>query len=544
MWPPTPTATSLTYKVTGADAGLFKIANADGSTTEAVDEEGQITVKSGTKLDYEAKSSYMVTVTATDPNGLSDSMDVTIKVTDMDEAPEITRGGLVITGMRSVGYDENGTGDVATYTANGPMKDMATWTLEGDDAGDLAISSAGVLTFGSSPNYEAPADDDTDNDYMVTVKANYGEYMDTRDVTVTVINVEEDGAVTLSTQMPQVGEALTATVTDLDGGVTGESWQWARAMSATGAFTDIDGAISMTYTPATGDDGYFLMAKAAYDDAEGSGKAAEATTNMAVTSNLPPAFATAATSRDVPENSAAGDNVGAPVATTDPDGDTLAYSLGGTDAASFAIDGNTGQITVGTGTMLGYESDMKVYMVTVTATDPDGESDTIDVTINVTDVDENQPPAFASKTATRSIVENTAAGEHIGAPVTATDPEGEVLTYTLEGTDADSFSIVAETGQLRTKAPLDREAKSTYMVTIKASDPDGAYDSIDVTINVTDVDETQPTFDALDQYDADDSGAIEKEEVIQAINDYLFGVGADAISKDDVIETINLYLFS
>ena len=34
-----------------------------------------------------------------------------------------------------------------------------------------------------------------------------------------------------------------------------------------------------------------------------------------------------------------------------------------------------------------------------------------------------------------------------------------------------------------------------------------------------------------------------KDEVIQAINDYLFGVGADAISKDDVIETINLYLF-
>ena len=50
-------------------------------------------------------------------------------------------------------------------------------------------------------------------------------------------------------------------------------------------------------------------------------------------------------------------------------------------------------------------------------------------------------------------------------------------------------------------------------------------------------------FDPLAEYDADKSGALDKDEVIQAINDYLFGVGADAISKDDVIETINLYLF-
>ena len=64
------------------------------------------------------------------------------------------------------------------------------------------------------------------------------------------------------------------------------------------------------------------------------------------------------------------------------------------------------------------------------------------------------------------------------------------------------------------------------------------------TMMVTAVDETQPAdFDPLAKYDADKSGGIEKDEVIQAINDYLFGVGADAISKDDVIETINLYLF-
>ena len=64
------------------------------------------------------------------------------------------------------------------------------------------------------------------------------------------------------------------------------------------------------------------------------------------------------------------------------------------------------------------------------------------------------------------------------------------------------------------------------------------------TMMVDAVDETQPAdFDPLAKYDADNNGKLEKDEVIQAINDYLFGEGADAISKDDVIETINLYLF-
>ena len=88
-------------------------------------------MKTGTKLNHEAKATYMVTVTATDPGGLSDSVDVTIKVTDEDEAPEITAGGLVISGMARVDYAEDRRDAVATYRASGPDADMATWTLSG-----------------------------------------------------------------------------------------------------------------------------------------------------------------------------------------------------------------------------------------------------------------------------------------------------------------------------------------------------------------------------------------------------------------------------
>ena len=45
------------------------------------------------------------------------------------------------------------------------------------------------------------------------------------------------------------------------------------------------------------------------------------------------------------------------------------------------------------------------------------------------------------------------------------------------------------------------------------------------------------------RYDANGNGTIEKNEVINAINDYLFGEGDEAISKSDVIKLINLYLF-
>ena len=47
----------------------------------------------------------------------------------------------------------------------------------------------------------------------------------------------------------------------------------------------------------------------------------------------------------------------------------------------------------------------------------------------------------------------------------------------------------------------------------------------------------------IDRYDANNNSMIEKNEVIAAINDYLFGEGDEAISKSDVIRLINLYLF-
>ena len=49
-----------------------------------------------------------------------------------------------------------------------------------------------MLTFVRAPDYENPADANTDNTYMVTIMADDGTYMNTRDVTVRVTDVDED----------------------------------------------------------------------------------------------------------------------------------------------------------------------------------------------------------------------------------------------------------------------------------------------------------------------------------------------------------------
>ena len=100
------TADELTYTLGGPDASSFDISSLTGT-------EWQITVGAGTELDYETKQTYMVTVIATDSFGESASIDVTIMVTDVNEGPEITRGGLAISGpMFNIGdYPE----DVAEY---------------------------------------------------------------------------------------------------------------------------------------------------------------------------------------------------------------------------------------------------------------------------------------------------------------------------------------------------------------------------------------------------------------------------------------------
>ena len=664
----------LTYSLDDSrDADSFSI---DASS-------GQLRTRAA--LDYETgPNSYIVDVTAADPSGLNDTIEVTITVNNVDEDgtvtlsstqpiegtlltatlddPDNVSGSVTWSWRRSQSRTSLGTlisgATSATYTPVAAdvgrfLRATASYT-DGEDSGKSALAVSGnrvqaaPVQPNSSPEFPsdtagrnvpentvagrdigapvAASDDDDDpltyslggtnrasfaidessgqlrtraslnfegkSSYRVTVTAAdpAGE-TDTITVTITVNNVDEDGTVTLSSTQPIVGTPLTATLDDPDNVSGSVTWSWARSRNRTSSGTLISGETSATYTPVTADETRFLRATASYDDGAGSDKSAEAVSTNAVEpapvpQNEPPAFVESSPAmRNVNENTPAGGTIGAPVEATDPENDTLTYSLDVTSRATFGIDASSGQLQ--TKGALDYETAPR-YTVTVTAADPAGADDTITVTINVINVNEagtvtlsslqpiegtlltatlddpdnvgsgsvtwswarslnrnswtlisgetsatytpvaddvgdylraiasytdgagpgksalavsgnrvqaapvqpNSPPYFPpSENRARNVPENTPVGTDFGAPVAASDDDDDTLTYSLGGTNRASFAIDESSGQLRTRAPLNFEVKSSYSVIVTATDPAGASHGIIVNITVGNVEE-------------------------------------------------------
>ncbi len=259
------------------------------------------------------------------------------------------------------------------------------------------------------------------------------------------------------------------------------------------------------------------------------------------------------TTRSVAENTPAGKNIGNQVSAHST-GAYYRYVLGGTDAGSFDIKSNNGQLK--TKAALDYETKSS-YTVTVTvqsgtlssASDAVSgpiisswrDRDSITVTINITDVVWG---FHEGDSTTREIAENTAAGVNIGSPVTA--EHGNTYKYAVLGTDSNSFDIDSSTGQLKTKAALDYETKSVYTVTVgiqkQIHGPRRTYwiseDTIAVTINVTDVDEpVAPVFNATG--DVVDLYVVENTEADVNIGDPVDATDANGDTLTYSISGIN-----
>ena len=489
--------TSIGAPVTASDADLddlaYTLEGTDANFFQIVPGSGQIQTKADVTYDHEAKPSYTVTVKADDSNGGTDTIDVTITVTDVNEAPAFDGPTTAREVPENTGADTEIGSPVEAEDPDAGA--TLTYLLSGTDASSFDIDTLtgqlktkDALDHETKPTYTIivsvlDSKDDSGNSDTVTD--------DTIDVTITVTDVNDapefpsTGANARSiaentVANTNIGSPVRATDADND------NLTYTLEGTDHGSFSidELSGQLK-TKNPLDHEakDSYTVTVKAS--DGNGGTDATEVT--ITVTNvNEAPSFDSETATRNVPENTAANQPVGPAVSAVDVDaGDRLAYSLGGTDSASFGINGSTGQITVGTGTTPDFETTTR-YEVTVTATDSSNLSDTITVTINVTEG--NDPPVFATDTATRSVAENTGTGQNIGAPFEATDAEEETLTYTLEGTDAASFDIVATSGQLQTKDALDYETKSSYSVTVKAADS-SASGTIDVTITVTDVNE-------------------------------------------------------
>ena len=139
--------------------------------------------------------------------------------------------------------------------------------------------------------------------------------------------------------------------------------------------------------------------------------------------------------------------------------------------------------------------------------------------------------------------------------------EDSVLARVLEGTPFDMTITLSSDGGTLSSTEITVVGGDVESEAVVVTADEG---STEVTVSVTSSDipgagytnyfglvwqEANPlaiTFDddaLLDRYDTNNNDQIDKDEVIEAINDYLFGVGDEQLTKEQVIEIIDLYLF-
>ena len=283
-------------------------------------------------------------------------------------------------------------------------------------------------------------------------------------MTITITNVKEAGTVTLSSVQPQVGTALTAELTDPDGDPTSIYWRWARGDTSTGLFSNVSSGAN--YTPVAGDAGKHLRATATYTDPQGGGKSANGVSVHAVqaaptATNSAPAFSAETATRSVAENTAPGINIGAPV--TAAAADTLTYSLAATTRTPSTSHPAAG--SCGPKLSLDYEAAKKSYTVTVTATDPSDAIDSIEVTIAVTNVNED------------GTVELSPLQPQVGTLLTAelTDPDGNPSRVSWQWARGDSVGgPFANISSGSSYTPVAADVGKHLRATASYTDPQGS----------------------------------------------------------------------
>ena len=539
---------AVTYSLGGErDNALFSI---DGST-------GELSFKS--IPDYESPMDsfqspetvgdniYEVLVTASDGSTPVVGT-VMVTVTDVnDNAPEFTEMSYNVdegtSTVQIMAIDEDGT---VAYNS-------LTYSISttGNDNGEFSISTDGLLTFTTTPDYEMARDADTNNVYEVLVTVSDGA-TGTNDVSQTVMVTVEDAndntpMFAASSLMHTVTEGTTSvgtvSATDGDGTTANNSLTYSIAMTGndnalfmieadTGALSFKSGNTPDFEIPsdtfamdgATAMDNVYEVLVTVSDGAAGTNDVSQTVMVTVTDANDNTPMFTSPTSYTVEENTVAVGQVSA----TDDDGtaahNSLTYSIAmtGNDNALFSIttdgelsfklapDYETPSDTFAGGSAVAMDN---VYEVLVTVSDGIAGTNDVSQTVMVTVTDANDnTPMFTSPTS-YTVEENTVA---VGQ-VSATDDDGTAahnsLTYSIAMTGNDNalFNIAADTGALSFKLAPDYESPSdtfaggsavamdnVYEVLVTVSDGIAGTNDVSQTVmvTVTDVNDNTPMFTA------------------------------------------------
>ncbi|KAJ8347820.1 hypothetical protein SKAU_G00264090 [Synaphobranchus kaupii] len=173
----------------------------------------------------------------------------------------------------------------------------------------------------------------------------------------------------------------------------------------------------------------------------------------------------------------------------------IQYSLFGIGVEDFYMDANTGEVKIAS--VLDREKTPR-YKLIAQATDGGGRFCRAEISMTLLDVNDN-PPTFSDTRYTASVYEDTATKALLTC-LQANDPDEGVnrkITYSLVDSAGGMFSIDETLGIVVLERPLDRELRSSYIITARASDQGVAVtlsSLVNLAITVLDVNDNPPVF--------------------------------------------------
>ena len=505
-----------TYSAVDPEGGTvtWTPAGPDGSHF-AIDERGQFSFKQDSPPDFDTPSDvgednvYDVTVQARDPESNTASLPVTVTVTEVDEGPVITREGDA---PGSVAENQSVTEVLATYTAFDPERPavrVTQWSTTGRDGGDFVMNALGELMFKNPPDYERPADSDRDNIYEVTIRASDGRNTGTLEEvqTVTVTGIDEAPVITTTSrtaftlQENRTSVLYTFRATDPEG----EAVNWS-AGGTDGSHFAIDerGALSFANPPdyeSPGDenrDNVYNVVIQATDDGGNTDSLDIVVTVTDHNEGVEPTITTRRPPSTYREN---GTSAVYTFRASDPQRDTVTWTLEGTDRGDFTLardSSGRGVLAFASGPDFEVPADAdrdNVYELAVVATDDEGNSDRVDFTVTVTDHNEGVEPTITTRRPPSTYREN---GTSAVYTFRASDPQRDTVTWTLEGTDREDFTLARDSSGRGVLAfasgpdfevPADADRDNVYELAVVATDDEGNSDRVDFAVAVTDIDE-------------------------------------------------------
>ncbi|MCY3599093.1 MAG: cadherin domain-containing protein, partial [Gemmatimonadetes bacterium] len=460
------------------DSLAYRASSSDGNVVHVAARGSQVAVN-GLK-----RGEATVTVTADDGHG--GTVEQAFEVTVRNAAP---RFGLPAYEREVAENSAAGTAVGDPVTAFDTGGDALTYSFAGQGGGPFGIvASSGQITVaaGAAPDYERG-----DTLHAVRVVASDGTLADTVGVTIRVTDVPAPGKPAAPTVTGGTGEVEVSWSAPANEGPEITNYDLRYRAKADGDWTEPTAVGAVLADKITGlDAGTTYEAQVRAKSSEGASEWSEPGEGTTDPDNRSPSFDAETYEREVPENSAPGTEVGAPVTATDDDQDDLTYSLvTGGDEAPFVIDGATGQVKVAEGAALDYESGKTAYEVSVRASDGTLAA-TAAVTIRVTDVPAPGKPDAPTV---------TGGTEEVEVSWTAPVNEGlEITDYDLRyrAKPGGEWKDAPVVGAMLTHTITGLEAGTTYEAQVRAISSEGAGEWSEPGAGTTDPDNRAPSFDA------------------------------------------------